>query len=150
MAVGLDGKFYSHPALMSRASGFTQTMFGNSVAVTVDTTGIANELDEYKSGYNHENLDPEAAAANRAAHKQEVFDKAIKLAKKKMQDKKLMKKYIDYCSPEIIFHLAAQPLVLSGYEKTHNTWNTNVMGTVNLTEEKKEMENSQIQKAARK
>jgi CDP-glucose 4,6-dehydratase len=49
-------------------------------------------------------------------------------------DKKLMKKYINYCSPEIIFHLAAQPLVLSGYEETYNTWNTNVMGTVNLLE----------------
>ncbi|WP_293932443.1 CDP-glucose 4,6-dehydratase [Iodobacter sp.] len=37
-------------------------------------------------------------------------------------------------SPEIVFHLAAQPLVLESYRDPLNTWNTNVMGTVNLLE----------------
>ena len=70
----------------------TQSMFGNSIAVTIDSTGIANELDEYRSVYKHNNIDPETAAANRLSHKQEVFDKAIKVAKKKMADKKMLKK----------------------------------------------------------
>ncbi len=36
--------------------------------------------------------------------------------------------------PEIVFHLAAQPLVRAGYEEPRLTFETNVMGTVNLLE----------------
>ncbi len=36
--------------------------------------------------------------------------------------------------PEIIFHLAAQPLVRESYVKPKLTWETNVMGTINLLE----------------
>jgi CDP-glucose 4,6-dehydratase len=36
--------------------------------------------------------------------------------------------------PEFIFHLAAQPLVRSSYENPHDTFNVNVMGTVNILE----------------
>ncbi len=34
--------------------------------------------------------------------------------------------------PEIVFHLAAQPLVRRSYKDPLETWSTNVMGTVNL------------------
>jgi CDP-glucose 4,6-dehydratase len=37
-------------------------------------------------------------------------------------------------APEIVFHLAAQPLVRLSYEQPHLTYETNVMGTVNLFE----------------
>lgn len=36
--------------------------------------------------------------------------------------------------PEVVFHLAAQPLVLEGYERPRETYDINVMGTVNLLE----------------
>jgi CDP-glucose 4,6-dehydratase len=36
--------------------------------------------------------------------------------------------------PEIVFHLAAQPLVRESYQNPHLTYETNVMGTVNLLE----------------
>ena len=36
--------------------------------------------------------------------------------------------------PDILFHLAAQPLVKKSYEDTIDTWETNVIGTVNLLE----------------
>ena len=36
--------------------------------------------------------------------------------------------------PEVVFHLAAQPLVRQGYEDPVNTYSTNVMGTVHLLE----------------
>ena len=36
--------------------------------------------------------------------------------------------------PEIVFHLAAQPLVLESYNNPKKTFETNVMGTVNLLE----------------
>lgn len=36
--------------------------------------------------------------------------------------------------PEIVFHLAAQPLVRRSYREPVETWSTNVMGTVNVLE----------------
>ena len=36
--------------------------------------------------------------------------------------------------PEIIFHLAAQPLVLESYKNPLDTFNTNIIGTLNLLE----------------
>lgn len=36
--------------------------------------------------------------------------------------------------PEIVFHLAAQPLVLESYARPEYTFETNIMGTVNLLE----------------
>jgi CDP-glucose 4,6-dehydratase len=37
-------------------------------------------------------------------------------------------------SPDVVFHLAAQPLVRKGYDEPRTTFETNVMGTVNLLE----------------
>ena len=40
---------------------------------------------------------------------------------------------LDY-HPEVVLHLAAQPIVLDGYREPRYTYETNVMGTVNLLE----------------
>lgn len=40
----------------------------------------------------------------------------------------------DATKPEIVFHLAAQPLVLDSYQRPRYTYETNVMGTVNILE----------------
>jgi CDP-glucose 4,6-dehydratase len=45
-----------------------------------------------------------------------------------------LKNKIYSCKPEIIFHLAAQPLVLESYKKPFETFNTNINGTLNLLE----------------
>lgn len=37
-------------------------------------------------------------------------------------------------NPEIVFHLAAQPLVIYSYENPRETYQTNLMGTVNILE----------------
>jgi CDP-glucose 4,6-dehydratase len=37
-------------------------------------------------------------------------------------------------NPDIVFHLAAQPLVLEGYNNPLGTYHTNVMGTINVLE----------------
>jgi CDP-glucose 4,6-dehydratase len=44
------------------------------------------------------------------------------------------KKFFSNESPDIVFHLAAQPLVGGGYKDPHLTFNTNVMGTLNILE----------------
>ena len=45
-----------------------------------------------------------------------------------------MKKAFDETQPEIVFHLAAQPIVRNSYENPAYTYETNVMGTVNILE----------------
>ena len=41
--------------------------------------------------------------------------------------------------PDIIFHLAAQPLVIEGYLNPVRTWNTNLIGSLNLLESAKNL-----------
>jgi CDP-glucose 4,6-dehydratase len=45
----------------------------------------------------------------------------------------LLKKFKEF-RPEIVIHMAAQPIVLDGYENPAYTYETNVMGTVNILE----------------
>lgn len=45
-----------------------------------------------------------------------------------------LQKIIDEIKPEIVFHLAAQPLVRRSYLNPRETWDINVMGTVNVLE----------------
>ncbi len=45
-----------------------------------------------------------------------------------------LKSMFDKYEPDIIFHLAAQPLVLEGYHNPAETYSTNIMGTVNILE----------------
>lgn len=51
-----------------------------------------------------------------------------------VRDLKALKKAFDDCNPEIVFHLAAQPIVRDSYKDPHYTYETNVMGTVNILE----------------
>lgn len=43
-----------------------------------------------------------------------------------------LRKIVQECQPEIVFHLAAQPLVRRSYFDPLETWSTNIMGTANL------------------
>jgi CDP-glucose 4,6-dehydratase len=45
-----------------------------------------------------------------------------------------VKKIVDEFRPEIVFHLAAQPLVRRSYVDPLETWSTNVQGTANVLE----------------
>lgn len=45
-----------------------------------------------------------------------------------------LKEAFDLAHPEIVFHLAAQPIVRDSYNKPAYTYETNVMGTVNILE----------------
>lgn len=52
-----------------------------------------------------------------------------------------LKKVISDFEPDIVFHLAAQPLVRLSYENPKLTYETNVIGTLNLFEALKEVKN---------
>ncbi len=51
-----------------------------------------------------------------------------------IRDFEALKKAYDDADPEIVFHLAAQPIVRDSYKEPAYTYETNVMGTVNLLE----------------
>lgn len=51
-----------------------------------------------------------------------------------VRDCQQLKKAFDEAQPEIVLHLAAQPIVREGYRNPAYTYETNVMGTVNILE----------------
>jgi CDP-glucose 4,6-dehydratase len=51
-----------------------------------------------------------------------------------IRDNKKFTEYVQQIKPEIIFHLAAQPLVIESYNNPHYNFETNLMGTVNFFE----------------
>lgn len=51
-----------------------------------------------------------------------------------IRDLKHLQEVFQSVQPEIVFHLAAQPIVLTSYKNPVMTYETNVMGTVNLLE----------------
>ncbi len=51
-----------------------------------------------------------------------------------IRDYKSLKKAFDEAKPEIVLHLAAQPIVRDSYKDPAYTYETNVMGTVNILE----------------
>jgi len=51
-----------------------------------------------------------------------------------IRDKKTLIKAVTKTKPDIVFHLAAQPIVRLSYREPVSTYETNVMGTVNILE----------------
>lgn len=51
-----------------------------------------------------------------------------------IRDFEQLKSFFEEIQPEIVFHLAAQPLVRRSYRNPQETWSTNIMGTVNVLE----------------
>ncbi len=51
-----------------------------------------------------------------------------------VNDIKKLKRKIKLFKPEIVFHLAAQPLVIQSYKEPLETFHTNIIGTLNLLE----------------
>ena len=49
-----------------------------------------------------------------------------------IRDSVKVSKLVNTIQPDYVFHLAAQPLVHESYLKPLETWNTNVLGTVNI------------------
>lgn len=49
-----------------------------------------------------------------------------------VRDAAMLHRTVEACAPEVIFHLAAQPLVRLSYREPVETYATNVMGTVHL------------------
>lgn len=62
------------------------------------------------------------------------LDKKINSLTGDVRDLEKLRRAFEKFKPEIVFHLAAQPIVLEGYKNPVETYSTNVMGTVNILE----------------
>ena len=51
-----------------------------------------------------------------------------------IREPEAVRDWLHQIQPEVVFHLAAQPLVRRSYREPLLTWQTNVMGTVHLLE----------------
>ena len=60
-----------------------------------------------------------------------------------IRNQELVKETIDYLRPDIIFHLAAQPLVRKSYREPISTFSTNVMGTAHVLDAALKLESVQ-------
>jgi CDP-glucose 4,6-dehydratase len=72
-----------------------------------------------------------------AAEKDSLFDRAdrngvIPEAIADIRDYEALEQFVDLHRPSTIIHMAAQPLVLKSYESPRETFDVNVMGTVNV------------------
>ena len=61
-----------------------------------------------------------------------------------IRNKESLHKALDEFSPEIVFHLAAQPIVLEAYDNAAETFETNVMGTVNLLDSLRAIKSAKV------
>ncbi|GAI18222.1 unnamed protein product, partial [marine sediment metagenome] len=70
-------------------------------------------------------------------------DKVIHIIGDVRDEKHLLSVFEKY-QPEFVFHLAAQPLVRSSYKEPKLTYETNIMGTVNLLEAVRKTESMRV------
>jgi CDP-glucose 4,6-dehydratase len=72
------------------------------------------------------------------------IEKDIKSISGDIQNYEFLKESIEKCEPEIVFHMAAQSLVMKSYSDPIETFSTNVMGTVNLLNAIKETKKTSV------
>ncbi len=63
-----------------------------------------------------------------------LLEEKMHSVKGDVRDLKYLKKVFDMAQPEIVIHMAAQPIVRDSYKNPVYTYETNVMGTVNILE----------------
>jgi CDP-glucose 4,6-dehydratase len=63
------------------------------------------------------------------------LDRSIKWTKGDIRDRKVINEAFTASDPEVIFHLAAQPIVRESYRDPLGTFEINVIGTANILEE---------------
>jgi CDP-glucose 4,6-dehydratase len=59
-----------------------------------------------------------------------------------IREKDAVKNIFQQTKPDVVFHLAAQPIVSTSYEDPVDTFSTNVMGTANILEALRSLDNS--------
>ena len=83
-------------------------------------------------------LDPPAKSLFNQADLSPIFKHDLRLD---IRDRAAMKQAVEKVDPEVIIHLAAQPLVRESYRIPVETFDINVLGTLNILEATRELKN---------
>ena len=83
-------------------------------------------------------LDPPTKSLFNQANLAPLFEHDLRLD---IRDRSAMKQAFEMIDPEVIIHLAAQPLVRESYRIPTETFEINVMGTLNVLEATRELQN---------
>jgi CDP-glucose 4,6-dehydratase len=84
-----------------------------------------------------EHLNVSVVGYSLPAEKDSLYERAERIGSipeifKDIRDYRALEEFIDAHKPSTIIHMAAQPLVLKSYENPRETFDVNVMGTVNV------------------
>lgn len=109
--------WYKKKVLITGATGFKGTWLVH----------LLNELGSKVYGYSLLNNE-----AKYYFFKNTITNKNINLEVGNITNQKKIDKYIKFIKPDIIFHLAAQPIVSLSYSDDLNTVKSNINGTVNI------------------
>lgn len=112
-----------------------ETFYKNKRVLITGNTGFKGSwlsliLQEFGANVFGYSLQPESIKNNYIASN--VSKKEKKSYFEDIRDRKTLEASLSKINPNIIFHLAAQPLVKYSYSHPVDTYSTNVMGTVNL------------------
>jgi GDP-4-dehydro-6-deoxy-D-mannose reductase len=101
-------------------------------------TGITGFTGSHLAEYLVEQHDMKVFGTVRGRHRQLEFINHIKdrltLLECDLTDTNAVVQTIDDCEPDMIFHLAAQSFVPTSWRAPQETFNSNVIGTLNLLE----------------
>lgn len=114
----LDNFYHGKRILITGHTGFKGSWMSYVLYMLgANVTGIALEPNQKPALFNLLKLD-------------EKIDSRIQ----DIRDLQALQNVFEEVQPEIVFHLAAQPLVIESYENPVYTYDVNVMGTVNICE----------------
>jgi CDP-glucose 4,6-dehydratase len=125
-----DGVFSGRKILVTGHTGFK----GSWLSIWLDMLG-AEVL-----GYS---LDPALESKQRNFNFCRLHDRMTHLIGD-IRDFESVREVVSVHRPEVVIHMAAQPLVLTGYQEPRRTYDTNVGGTVNLLEAIREVGSARV------
>ncbi|CDF80008.1 CDP-glucose 4,6-dehydratase [Formosa agariphila KMM 3901] len=126
--VAYDGFFKGKKVFLTGHTGFKgswMTLLLQSLGA--DVTGYALSPDQKQNLFDYTGLDKKMNS-----HIGNVKDFSV------LQDAMIK------ANPDIVIHMAAQPLVIESYKNPINTYETNVMGTVNVLEAVRQLPNVDV------
>lgn len=119
--------------MTSKLTGFGGAYAGKKVLITGHTGFKGSWLTHWLAGLGADVAGYSLEIPTRPSHFEILgLSKRIRHELGDVRDAKRLRAFVREFKPEIAFHLAAQPLVRDSYETPAETFETNVMGTVNF------------------
>src|SRR5208337_494303 len=136
MSSGIQAAAPGRSGRMGRAADLLQKSYHDRKVLVTGHTGFKGswlalwlaELGAHVAGYA---LDPRTARDNFVVSR--LGDRIVDV-RGDVRDFEALRKVFEEFKPEFVFHLAAQALVMKGYESPKETFDTNLGGTVNVLE----------------